>query len=46
MMNLAIRPATIEDTKTIVRFNVEMALESGNLLLDPKIVREAGVLST
>ena len=38
-MNFEIRPATIEDTETIVRFNIEMALESENLSLEPEKVR-------
>ena len=38
-MNFTIRPATIEDTETIVRFNIEMALESENLRLDTEKVR-------
>ena len=39
MMNFEIRPATIEDTETIVQFNIEMALESENLRLEPEKVR-------
>ena len=38
-MSFEIRPATIEDTATIVQFNIEMALESENLRLDPGKVR-------
>ena len=38
-MNFAIRPATIEDTENIVQFNIEMALESENLRLEPEKVR-------
>lgn len=38
-MNFEIRPATIEDTETIVQFNIEMALESENLRLEPEKVR-------
>ena len=38
-MNLTIRPATIEDAETIVQFNIEMALESENLSLEPEKVR-------
>lgn len=37
-MNFTIRPATIEDAETIVRFNIDMALESENLSLDPEKV--------
>ena len=39
-MNIAIRPATIEDTDIIVRFNIEMAQESENLRLEPENVRQ------
>ena len=38
-MNFEIRPATDEDTETIVQFNIEMALESENLRLEPEKVR-------
>ncbi len=38
-MNFEIRPATIEDAETIVQFNIEMALESENLRLEPEKVR-------
>ena len=38
-MNFTIRPATTGDTETIVRFNIEMALESENLRLEPEKVR-------
>lgn len=38
-MNFEIRPATTGDAETIVRFNIEMALESENLRLDPEQVR-------
>ena len=39
-MNFDIRPATAEDLETIVRFNIEMALESENLRLEPEKVRQ------
>ena len=38
-MNFEIRPATAEDTETIVQFNIEMALESENLCLEPEKIR-------
>ena len=38
-MNFAIRPATVEDAEKIVQFNIEMALESENLRLEPEKVR-------
>ena len=38
-MNFEIRPAAIEDTEKIVQFNIEMALESENLRLEPEKVR-------
>ena len=38
-MNFEIRPATTGDTETIVQFNIEMALESENLRLEPEKVR-------
>lgn len=38
-MNFTIRPATTGDTETIVRFNIEMALESESLSLEPEKVR-------
>ena len=39
MMNFDIRPATLADAEKITEFNVEMALESENLRLDPDTVR-------
>ena len=38
-MNFEIRPAAIDDTEKIVQFNIEMALESENLRLEPEKVR-------
>lgn len=38
-MNFTIRPATTGDAETIVRFNIEMALESESLSLEPEKVR-------
>lgn len=38
-MNFTIRPATTGDAETIVQFNIEMALESENLRLEPGKVR-------
>ncbi len=38
-MNVEIRPATTGDAEKIATFNVEMALESEGLRLDPKTVR-------
>ena len=39
-MNFEIRPATTGDAETIVRFNIEMALESESLRLEPEKVRQ------
>ena len=38
-MNFEIRPATTGDAETIVQFNIEMALESESLRLEPEKVR-------
>ena len=38
-MDFEIRPAAIEDTEMIVQFNIEMALESESLRLEPEKVR-------
>ncbi|MYA96311.1 MAG: GNAT family N-acetyltransferase [Nitrospinae bacterium] len=38
-MNFDIRPAFTEDLETIVEFNMELALESESLHLDPRKVR-------
>ena len=38
-MNFDIRPATLADAEKITEFNVEMALESENLRLEPETVR-------
>ncbi len=38
-MNFDIRPATAKDMETIILFNIELALESENLRLDPETVR-------
>ena len=38
-MNFEIRPATTGDAETIAQFNIEMALESENLRLEPGKVR-------
>ncbi len=39
-MNFAIRPATIHDAEKIIQFNIEMALESESLRLEPEKVRQ------
>ena len=39
-MNFAIRPATVEDAEKIIQFNIEMALESENLRLEPEKIRQ------
>ena len=39
-MNFAIRPATNTDAEKIVQFNVDMALESENLRLEPEKIHQ------
>ena len=37
-MNLEIQPATLDDADAIADFNIRMALETENLILDPALV--------